>query len=439
MPEGLGRAVAAAASAWSVPLVVGGDLASLTLAALLAQAGSRVRLLAHGASEATPSLASLRSVGGCGPGGPVAAFLHRVGLDETIRPRPLDPDGYEHVVIGDRRLRVPCGMAARHARLAGAFPAEAPAIGRYFRLLVAARADTAWGPLRIPGIVFDEEHEEVTFGAVCDRLELSDAVRAALAGTSGDFAFPASEASFRDHAARVCSRDRGAWALDRGALAEALVRFVRSRPGSYVETEREPWGIRTEEGRVTGVATRDGTSFRTIATACTRETAMRLFFGAARSRVPQTLVLRMSLAGIDLRAHGFGAFDVWAYPHADLDRVHVAQIENGDLSDPFLFLSTPAAPGAPATELVAATRFGLREPDYAIERVLAAIERRFVPRLRDHVTTMVASVTPIGGDEYRFNSAHQRLYYLDRGPGWPSAGDEILAGLPLLPRFLATQ
>ena len=51
--------------------------------------------------------------------------------------------------------------------------------------------------------------------------------------------------------------------------------------------------------------------------------------------------LYLGVRGLDLRQFGFGSWNIWHYPHLDINRAYEAQAVDGDLSDPWLFLSTP--------------------------------------------------------------------------------------------------
>ena len=52
--------------------------------------------------------------------------------------------------------------------------------------------------------------------------------------------------------------------------------------------------------------------------------------------------LYLGVKGLDLREFGFGSWNIWHYPHLDINRAYHAQAVDGDLSDPWFFLSTPS-------------------------------------------------------------------------------------------------
>jgi len=144
----------------------------------------------------------------------------------------------------------------------------------------------------------------------------------------------------------------------------------------------------------------------------------------ARTAYPyttSTFTMYLGVRGLDLAAHGFGAWNTWHYPHDDLDRIHVDQAEHNDLSDPWLFLATPtlhtAAPGlAPpgghlmvvATTASHAAFRELRDAGQAAydgaretvaRRILEVIEASYLPGLHDHLELRVVG-TPLTNERF---------------------------------------
>lgn len=113
---------------------------------------------------------------------------------------------------------------------------------------------------------------------------------------------------------------------------------------------------------------------------------------------------------LDLAARGFGRSNVSCYPDIDLDTVIDRTVIGQDYSAPFFFLSTPslyADPGvlAPAgsttgqinvgssyKHFVDAKARGLHEAERerVCAQILAAVERRLIPGLREHIVTKEA-------------------------------------------------
>ena len=192
------------------------------------------------------------------------------------------------------------------------------------------------------------------------------------------------------------------------------------------------------------------------------------------------VTLYLGLKGIELRDYGFGSFNVWSYPHDDIDRIYREQ-SAGDLSSPWLFLSTPTlhsdAPGlAPpggqilevATHAPHAPWRELRDRDpraYNMakkklrEHLFDVIEARFVPHLRDHVDVFAigspatnerfvhaprgnsygAALVPANVNASRrpVKTSLENLWLCEATAGWPSIGGTVGTGRNRAHRLIA--
>jgi phytoene dehydrogenase-like protein len=489
-------------------LVLGAGMAGLTVAALLATNGRRVQVLeahdhAGGYAHSFPMgayrfCAQVHYVFGCEQGGSVWTLLRRLGLADEVRFLPLDPDGFDHVVVGGDRYRIPNGFVRFCDRLAQQFPAQRDALHRYFTLLQAVRdeldrlpgrvglLDLATAPLRFPRLL---RWRGATLGEVFDTFHLPPRLRAVLAGQCGDYLLPPGQVSFLLHVALTAGYDRGAFYPERhyGHFVDRIVETIRAQPGCSVELGVEAEHIQVEGDRVVGVRSTDGRvwSGRTVvsnidpartAALCGAEALPARWLRKLRYAYSgSTFTLYLGLSGLDLRAHGFGRWNVWHYPHDDLDRIYADQVDRGDLSDPWLFLSTPTlhsrAPGlAPEGHevLVAATscshaRFQaleaagraayLREKTRIRARILDVLEEKYLPGLRRHIDLRVAgtpttnqrfcwapegnaygaALTPanVGLGRVPFETPFSNLFLVNATAGYPSVAGTVGAGLRL--------
>jgi all-trans-retinol 13,14-reductase len=361
-------------------LIIGSGMAGLTVASLLAHAGRRVAVL-----EAHDSLggyahtfrmkdyrfcAQVHYIFNCGEGESIHNLLSKLGVAEQVPFLRLDPEGFDHVVVDGDRVRIPNGLTKFLGRLVRRFPeAEAP-LRRYFEVItvLGSELDRVGKPsgISLETLISAVRARHVlyylrwTLQDLFDRVGMPPRLQAILAGQCGDYLLPPRDVSLLLHVALVTLYDRGAYYPKHHYFhfVETLAAQVRDRPGCVVLTEHEVERIETSGGRVTGVTTKDGkrlTARRYISNADPRVTARlagEQHFGKRELDYDYscgTFTMYLGIRGLDLRDHGFGSFNVWHYPHEDINRIYDDQLRRHDLSNPWLFLSTPTlhsdAPG----------------------------------------------------------------------------------------------
>jgi len=268
-------------------VVIGAGLAGATSAALLAHAGFRVHVLerdvhpggcAASYEESGYRFAVGATVGmGLEPGGLVRGVWERLG----ITPRYSDVDPAIRVLVDDRELDLHRDRGAWRRELAGAFPADATALGRFWDEVerLAAGLHRAAGrfpvlPLRHPRDLLDSaraahpsllpvvRHLRSSVGERLDHHGVTD--RHARAFIDGQL-LDAMQCGARDAVA-----PNGALALDiyrygaqyvhgaLGALASDLLDVVRRHGGSVSFGTAARAIERDDHGRVAGVTTRRG-------------------------------------------------------------------------------------------------------------------------------------------------------------------------------------
>jgi phytoene dehydrogenase-like protein len=495
-------------------LVIGSGMAGLSAAALLARAGRKVIVLeAHdvpGGYAHTFALgpyrfcAQVHYIFGCGPGGQIHGLLDELDLLGEVEFTLLDPDGFDHVVLGTDRYRIPRGWENFRARMLAAFPAERAGLDRYFDTIAAIMReldalpekpsfmDLLSAPFRFPRLI---RWRTATLGDFYDRLGLSSRVRAILAGQCGDYLLPPSEVSLLLHATLVISYGEGAYYPRRhySGLVDAIVESIRKHPGCEVLLGHEVDRIDVDRDRVTTVHTANGARFQAERVVSNMDPQATIAL-IGPTHFPKSFVedharyayshagitLYLGLKGIDLRDYGFGSFNVWSYPHDDIDAIYQQQDE-GDLSSPWLFLSTPtlhdaepgiAPPGAQILEVATHAphapwrelrdrdpRAYNREKKKLREHLYDVIEARFVPNLRDHVDVFAigspatnerfvrapfgnaygAALVPaqVTASRRPMNTPIENLWLCNASAGWPSIGGTVGSGRRLAHRLIA--
>jgi all-trans-retinol 13,14-reductase len=315
-------------------------------------------------------------------------------------------------------------------------------------------------------------------------------VGAVLAGQCGDYLLPPRDVSLLLHAALVCAYDRGAFYPEGHYFhfVDVVAGAVRTSPGCALLLEHEVDRIEIERGRVVAVTTKNGKRFtaeRVVSNVDPKRTADLVGpswaqHASDRRRLDYayssgTFTMYLGVRGLDLRDHGFGSFNVWHYPHADIDRIYDDQLLRDDLSNPWLFLSTPTlhsqAPGLcppdhQVLEIATScdhTRWAqLRREDRRAynhqkkrvrETILDVLEAKYIPRLRDHLAIRVcgtpatnerfcrapggnsygAALTPrhVGFDRGPYRTSLENLWMVNATAGFPSVAGTIGAGMRL--------
>lgn len=493
-------------------LVIGAGMAGLTVGSLLAADGRRVLVVeAHDtpggyahtfAMGAFRFCAQVHYIFSCGEGEAVDQLLRRLGLDGEVDFHRLDPEGFDHVVVAGDRYRIPNGLEKYRDRLIRRFPDHVGPLRRYFDTVAAigremdrlpARLgwrELATAPLRFPHLL---RYQRWTLQRLYDHLQLPPRLQAVLAGQSGDYLLPPDEVSLLLHVALVRGYDRGAYYPRKhfqhliGSIAGALT----ARPGCQLLLRTEIDRILVERDRVVGVRTADGrvlTASRYVSNADPRRTAALI----GHDRLPRdylarlgygyssgTITIYLAVRGLDLRDHGFGSFNVWHYPHDDLNAQYRRQRDQVDLSDPWLFMSTPTLhtdepglcpPGHQLLELATSAPYApfarLRATDrrrYNLEkkrirdRILEIVEERYVPGLRRHLALRVvgtpvtnarfcgapegnaygSALTPrhVGLGRMPGETPLANLWQVNATAGYPSVAGTIKAGLDLHARL----
>ncbi len=412
-------------------LVLGAGWGGLTVASMLADAGHRVAVLearsvAGGCGQTVrvgdfSFSAEMQYLMGCGEGGVVHRWLDGLGIAQDIAFQSLDRDGYDRIDLGDFRFRVPCGESALEQRLLETFPGDRDGILGLFAVMRGMRAEAM-------GKSFDTEHvlanpfefrDTLLYGPwpatrVFEHFGLSSRLRAVLAGQCGDIGLPPSEEPFLCVQALLSGYGESAHFPRRGMghFVDAVLAKLRRCSGE-VFFDTPVTALRVEGQRVTAVETPSG-DFRAGVVVSNMDPAltMRMIDGASVPRYEQSASCFTLLLGLDtdLRAQGFGGFNVWSYPEEDIDEVIRRTQDGHDYGDPFFFFCTPslhtepgtlAPPGCTTVQINVASNFDYFDScvqdgthsaarQRAADDILAAVERRLVPNLRRHVLVQEA-------------------------------------------------
>ena len=197
-------------------IIIGSGAGGLTAAVALAQAGKKVLVLEQhdrpGGWTHSFTLEGYRFspgvhyIGSLEEGGGLRRIYDGLGVSQDLTFCELNPDGYDHVVIGDKRVDFPKGKENLIERLKSHFPHEAKGIDSYFADLVAMmeglrHIGNLSNPLQTVKSAGSVLKWARATGADLINAHVSNPVlRGVLAGQAGDHGLPPSKVSAFMHA-----------------------------------------------------------------------------------------------------------------------------------------------------------------------------------------------------------------------------------------------
>ncbi|MEV5612337.1 NAD(P)/FAD-dependent oxidoreductase [Streptomyces sp. NPDC052225] len=265
-------------------VVIGSGIGGLVCAAYLAVAGKRVLVVeqanvAGGNSHvfrrrrAYEFDVGVHYLGDCGPGGLLPAILDGLGLAGRIEYRPMDPDGFDRVVVPGATVDVPADWDTYRTRVQAACPPEdAPGIAAFLDVVAglgAERRDAIVAAEDVPMAELPRHAPQSvawgrrTLAELFAHCGLSPLARTLLAAQSPNYGMAPDEATVALHATVTDHYLRGA-AYPRGGgqmLAAGLLEVIRAHGGA-LRTRCRVTRIETEGARARGVAFADGTAVR---------------------------------------------------------------------------------------------------------------------------------------------------------------------------------
>ena len=329
-------------------IVIGSGSGGLTAAVALARAGQKVLVCeqheipggwTHSFTlEGYKFSTGVHYIGEIGRGGYLRAIYEGLDVSKDLEFLEINPDGYDHIFIGDERFDIPKHKRKYIRRLKDRFPHEAEGIDKYFKLVM----DISYGLMNINSLSRLFKYRHVlpwlvrSGGKLINECVKDPVLRAILAAQTGDNGVKPSKVSAPMHVGVVAHYFRGAYYPrgGGGAIPKAFVRALQ-RAGGELRLRTPVQKILLEDGRAVGVELPGGDvvyADNIVSNADPHTTFIKLI---GEEKLPRglkrkvrrvkysTSCLSLFLAvDLDLEAMGFDSGNYWFYDHADLDKIY---------------------------------------------------------------------------------------------------------------------
>ncbi|MBT4843218.1 MAG: NAD(P)/FAD-dependent oxidoreductase, partial [Anaerolineae bacterium] len=356
-------------------IIIGSGAGGLTAAVALAQAGQKVLVCEqHGKPGGWTHSFTLNGyrfspgvhyIGGIGEGGSLERTYRGLGVSADLAFCELNPDGYDHIIIGDKQYDFPKGKENLKAKLTEYFPHEAEGIAGYIDMVEKMVTGLGnMGKVKNPASAVKAAGGAMsimrwTTRSGQDLIEhfITDPVlRGILGGQAGDHGVPPSQVSAFVQTGIMHHYFNGGFYPLGGAFAipKAFLHALK-QAGGEIRLKTSVEKILLEDGKVTGVRLADGEDIQAknvISNADPEVTFGKLI---GRESLSKKLVNKLDrvtysvsalslffAVDMDLRAAGLDSGNFWFYDNEDVDGQYKLGLTDHTLTadePPMMFLT----------------------------------------------------------------------------------------------------
>jgi len=284
-------------------------------------------------------------IGGLHDGGSLRQIYEGLGVSKDLAFCEMNPDGYDHIVIGDQQFDIPKGKDAFAARLKERFPQESEGIDGYLNAITdmmenlqnlgkdKGPSDAIKSSGSLPAVL------KWSLKSAKDLIEhfVSDPLLIAiLSGQAGDHGMPPSQVPAFMHAGIAQHYFQGAYyPLGGGfAIPRAFVRALK-RAGGEIRLQTPVDRILVAQGKVIGVRLATGEEIGANYVISNADPDVTFFNLVGRENLSPELLRKLDkitystsalslffAVDMDLRAAGLDSGNYWFYDHEDIDELY---------------------------------------------------------------------------------------------------------------------